>query len=128
MAFKAEDAVEPLNWDFRPYVDAHGTTPEPSDGQVEAMNKALRDATVAVTGEDFDPDDRKVMARIFGKLTDVQLKAMATANLDAIILVTGDCPSRKQIDGLPFRFKQLYMKSLVRDINDPELPATATTS
>lgn len=126
MAFKAENAVEALDWDFRPYVKAHGTTPEPTDDQVQKMNKALRLATIAVTGEDFDPENRAEMARVFGKLTDEQLSAMESANLDAIEIVTNGCPSREQINGLPFRHKRLYIKSLVKDLNDPEGSATAT--
>lgn len=127
MAFKAEGAVEALDWDFRPYVNAHGTTPEPTDEQVRKMNQALREATMAVTGKDIDPTDRVALARIFNKLTDEQLKAMEDANLDAIGIVCGDNPARKQIEGLPYRYKRLYIKSLIQDLNDPEGQATATT-
>lgn len=120
MAFKAETAALALDWDFRPYVKAHGTTPEPTDAQVRKMNAALRASTLAVTGDDFDPDDRAAAARIFAKLTDEQLAAMEESNLDAITVVTGDCPSREQIDQLPFRIKRAYIKSLIQDLNDPE--------
>lgn len=126
MAFNAGQVVESLDFDFRPYVNAHGTIAEPTDDQVRKMNLALRDATLAVTGQDVDPEDRAAMARAFGKLTDEQLRAMEAANVAAIAIVTGTAPAAGDLDGLPFRIKREFIKWLIRELNDPEGSATAT--
>lgn len=120
MSFVASGAVEALDWDFRPYLKAYGTITEPSDDQVKAMNKALRAATVAVTGEDFDPQDRKALVRVFGKLSDEQLAEMEQTNLDAIAIVTGTSPAREDIERLPFRIKRAFLKWLITELNGPE--------
>lgn len=39
--FKATEAVDTLAYDLRPYVDDHGVTPEPSDGQISTFMNAL---------------------------------------------------------------------------------------
>ena len=126
MAFDAGNVVEALDWSWRPYVDLSGTVPEPTDDQVRKMNAALRQASVAVTGEDFDPEDRKALARVFGKLTDAQLKEMEAANLRAVAIVTRDSPSLEQLQAAPPRVKRAFIKWLIRELNDPEGQATAT--
>lgn len=120
MGFNASKVVEELAWDFRPNVDAHGVIPEPSDDQVRRMNAALRENLVKVTGDDFDPKDKAATLRIFGKLSDTQLREMEDANLEAIGIVTGNSPSIDLIQQLPFRHKREFIKWIIRELNDPE--------
>lgn len=127
MAFDAADAVKALDYKFMPYVDAKGVTPEPSDDQIRKMNIKLRSAVTAVTGEEFDPEDRKAVAAAFGKLTEDQLAKIDEHTLDAIVVVTGSQPSRDEIAALPYRIKRKYIASLIGDLNDPEGSATATS-
>lgn len=127
MAFDVGKVVEALDWNWRPYVDLSGTVPEPTDDEVRKMNGALRDATVAITGEDFDPDDRKALGAAFGKLTDDQLKANQAANLAAIAIVTKNSPSLEQLQAAPARLQRAFVTWLMRELNDPEGQATATT-
>lgn len=127
MGFTAETVVEELAWNFKPYVDAKGITPEPSDDTVRKMNTALRDAVKKIAGEDFDPTDRIAAGRIFAKLTDDQLAAMESDNVAAIAIVTGTNPSAEQIDALPHRHKREYIRWMIKELNDPEGKATATS-
>lgn len=41
MGFQAQDAVVALDWDLRPFVDAHGTAPEPSQAKLDAYVKSM---------------------------------------------------------------------------------------
>lgn len=126
MAFDAGKVVEALDWSWRPYVDLSGTVPEPTDDELRKMNAALRDATVAITGEDFDPEDRKALNAAFSKLTDDQLKANQAANLEAVAIVTKNSPSLEQLRKAPARLQREFIKWLMRELNDPEGQATAT--
>lgn len=126
MAFSADRALEALDYDFRPYVKCHGTIAEPSDDQVHAMNAALRDAVVALTGEGFDPEDRAAAAKVFASLTDEQLRAMDAESVNAVAHVTGLNPSPEDIAALPYRIKRAFIGWLTMEINDPEGRTTAT--
>lgn len=39
MGFNAQTLVEPLEYDFRPYVDAHGVIPEPNANQTDEFRR-----------------------------------------------------------------------------------------
>ena len=41
MAFKADEKLEKLDYDFTPYVDLKGTIPEPSTKQVETFQQVM---------------------------------------------------------------------------------------
>lgn len=120
MGFTAADAVEELSWDFRPYYDAHGVTPEPSDVQIRRMNRGLRDAVKTATGSELPEDDQQALVKAFNALSDKQLAAIEEANIDAIVHVTGDCPSKDTLLACPLRIRRLYVRSLIRDLNSPE--------
>jgi hypothetical protein len=126
MAFDAGKVVEALDWSWRPYVDLSGTVPEPTDDEVREMNSRLRAATVKVTGENFDPEDRKALTKAFSKLTDEQLKKMDEDNLAAIAIVTKNSPSLEQLKKCPPRVKGPFIRWLIQELNDPEGRATAT--
>ena len=119
MGFTAADAVEELAWDFRPYLDAHGVTPEPTDEQIRRMNRGMRDAVTKATGIALDDDDQAGLLKAFNALSDKQLAAIEEANIDAIVHVTGDSPSRDTLVACPLRIRRLYMRSLIKDLNDP---------
>lgn len=120
MGFTAADAVEELAWDFRPYLDAHGVTPEPTDEQIRKMNRGLRDAVAKATGLDLADDDQDGLAKAFAALTDKQLAAIDEHNIAAIVHVTGDSPSAEQLRACPARVRRLYIRSLIQDLNSPE--------
>lgn len=120
MGFTAADAVEELAWDFRPYCDAHGVTPEPSDEQIRKMNRGLRDAVRTATGHELPEDDDKALVKAFNALSDKQLAAIEEANIAAVAAVTGDCPSLDTLRACPQRIRRAYVRSLIRDLNSPE--------
>lgn len=120
MAFTAADTVEELAWDFRPYLDAHGVTPEPTDEQIRRMNRGLRDAVRTATGHELPEDDDKTLLKAFNALSDKQLAAIEEANIAALAHVTGDSPSVEQLKACPQRIRRAYLRSLIRDLNSPE--------
>ena len=127
MAFDAGKVVEALDWDLRPYVDAHGTVPEPTDDEIRTMNDRLREITVATVGADFDPTDRTAALKAFASLTAEDVEKFADAQLDAVVVVTKDSPSRETLAGTPPRIRMKFIKWLMQELNDPEGLATATT-
>lgn len=110
MGFNAASAGASLDWDLRPYVDAHGITPEPS-------RKALNDAVKAINE--------------LQKLEDVEDNDEALdEGLAAIAELTQDKPSAAQLrelyDVAPRKFWH-FLGWLIGAMS-PEGGSSATTS
>src|SRR5690242_2324665 len=52
MGFKASNAVDPFDYDLRPYADTSGVIPEPSDAQVREFYAGLGNILEDVLGEE----------------------------------------------------------------------------
>lgn len=112
--FDAAGAVEPLDWNFRPHVDASGTIPEPTDSQVTKLMETLR----LVIGE--QPLER------LSKMSEDEQRAVNDQLLDAVVTVCSSSPSREQIEGLPFRVQRAFFGWLFGSLLDPQLPTAGT--
>lgn len=120
MAFDAGKVVEALDWSFRPFLDISGTVPEPTDDEIRKTNAQLRDITLAVTGEDFDPDDRRAAMTAFAKLSEGDLEKFSEEQIDAMAILTKDSPTREQLAACPPRVRGKFMSWLLTEINSPE--------
>lgn len=120
MAFDAGKVVEALDWSFRPFLDASGTVPEPTDDEIRKTNAQLRDITLAVTGEDFDPDDRRAAMQAFSKLSENDLEKFSDEQIDALAIITKDSPTRDQMAQCPPRVRAKFMNWLLSELNSPE--------
>lgn len=128
--FNAADALEPLEYDFQPYVAAKGTVPEPTDEQVADfygnMGKQLEVALGAERVAGVDLTDPMQVGRLFMSLTVEDHRRMYDANLDLHSAVCGGQPSRDELAALPFRLRQAFY-GMVQGWLRPEASKPATT-
>lgn len=120
MGFTAEGAIAPLDFDFRPFVDAHGVTPEPSAEQLRRFRYQLREVSGAAT------EGAKDVAERLAGMSEEEFAARDEEFLDALAGVTSGAPSREQIAALPARYQQAYTGSLIGDLFNPEASSAAT--
>jgi hypothetical protein len=154
--FKAEEAVPKLEWDFRPYVDAHGVSPEPSGTALFAFQQnynntlqAYRRNAVAKAAvrdrEEKNLGPEEIQAEIdrwaamtwesaieeSARLMDEALGADAADELNTRVAtlvaeLTGDCPNVEQIMALPGRVRSVYFGWFVGQVSDPEALTAGT--
>lgn len=124
-AFRASEALEALEYDFTPHVDAHGIIPEPSSGQVEEMFDQLR-GIVADLGLAYSHSPEENIAALANAPEDA-LSTVNTRMLAALHVVCGDTPSRGQLEALPHRLRQAFMGWLFAQLGDPQSFSVATT-
>jgi hypothetical protein len=125
MGFSASGAVIELAWDLRPYVDAHGVAPEPS----QAKLNAYADAMAGVFGDlglDLKPTateaelNEAVEARFAAELegasmVDARKKIEALNELvrkrrvAASVAVCAGKPTAKQVSDLPPRVRDAFL-------------------
>lgn len=125
--FSAEEAVERLEYDFRPHVDAYGTIPEPSREELdefwEHRRQILEDAGVSFAElESFDPLDpksRRAIIEAFAKVPEDKRKAMTPAALDNVATLTKGQPSREELDALPGRIQDAFIGWLMGMLSNP---------
>jgi hypothetical protein len=150
MGFKAEEATSKLEWDFRPYLDAHGVSPEPSGTALWVfqqnwtnISNAARRTAVSRAAMLDQQDKEKSKDEIAAELADwaamdweQAVKATGDlmsglygeVNLDELHgrlaaqadSVTGGCPSQEQIMGLPGRVRAAYLGWFAGELTDPE--------
>jgi hypothetical protein len=145
MGFKAADAVKALDYDFRPFVDAHGVIPEPSTDRVERFFKDLRQMAnevrslmgVAEKVQDGEISDQDA-ADVVASMDDSTIANMQEHLIDAVAgLCGGDrddegnwikdgTPTREQIAELPYRVLATFNAWIGGELR-PEQPKPATT-
>ena len=127
--FNAKDAVEPLEFDFAPFVEAKGVVPEPTDEQVAEFYGNLGDQLKIALGEervkDLDLTDPLQVGKLFMSLTVEDHRKMYDANLDLHAAVCSGEPSREQLEALPFRLRQAFY-GMVQGWLRPEASKPAT--
>lgn len=110
--FKATEAVEPLDYDMRPYDDAQGTVPEPSNSLVAEFYSKLGKTLEEALGEDRTADvDMTVpeeVGKLFMTLGAEDHEAMYEQLLDLYAKVCGGSPSRDTLAALPYRLRQAF--------------------
>lgn len=122
--FDASTAVDPLDYNFNPYVDFSGTIPEPSEAAIDQYRDELM-ALFHTLG--LDPEVIKSgriplerMDELLKKGADVQKATVASVSR-----LTG-IPADK-IDALPFRVKARFMGWITGSFTSGEAAAPATT-
>lgn len=122
--FNAGSVVEPLDYDFNPYIKAEGVIKEPTDKQIGGLLASIKDLGKKITAD----------AGIDGLNTEDPFAVMlALENLDPDVFVTvmGDMaatfselcsghPTKTQILGLPLRVRMGFYTWLMSEVINPE--------
>lgn len=142
MGFKAEWVAEPLDYDFRPYVDVEGTIPEPSTKLVDQFRRRwdalMRAAEQAVENrKDATPDGPEfaegkplkdlldVWATYDGD-SDPAVEQLNVAIVKLIAFVCQNKPTVAQISKLPNRQRRAFIAFVRAEMLDPKLHSGAT--
>ena len=124
MAFDASKAGIPkLDYDFRPFVNASGTTPEPSEDMVYDFQFAVKDAAKILGRDEFDPNDQAQVMQFMNSLTRDDMKKINQTIFEALSKLTQGRPSLEDMLSLSatsYRHGQAYMGSLMGDVMDPK--------
>jgi hypothetical protein len=123
MAFKANTTVHALDYDFRPHVDAVGTTPEPSDKAVRHFLYEIQKLMEKMP----DTEDPNFIDR-FREMSEEDFDALADQVLDLVAEITQGSPTRDEIAALPHRIQRAYINWLRKELTDPEVPSAATNT
>lgn len=126
--FTAAGVVEALDWDFRPYVNAAGTSAEPTDDQIAAFFAELRKITaearrqIDATGKAVDDlvaaDDPNAA---IAALDDVETVTSLHKRLaETYAALCSGSPSQEEVLGLPMRVRTLYYQWLQKEVTSPE--------
>jgi hypothetical protein len=121
--FKAEGVVEALDYDLRPYVQAHGTIPEPTDRQIAAFMAGVK-ATFKEAQKDLpDGIDLEDPVSMLGALDDldpdVQINAMNKLS-GVYAELCSNTPTGEQISQLPMRIRTIFFNWLQQEVMAPE--------
>lgn len=130
--FNAADAVEPLEYEFRPYSEAKGVVPEPTDDQVAEFYANLGKTLENALGDDdrlqgVDLTDPTQVGRLFLTLTADDHKKMSKSLLELHAAVCGGQPSLEELEVLPYRLRQAFYGALQGWLR-PEASKPATNS
>lgn len=155
MGFDAKEAVPALDWDFRPYVEASGTTPEPSNQEivrymtrVRSIIEAARRTAMAqiedeterakkMTEEELDAvrarwagvgwkEGVEILEAEIPLDASAQGQEMVRAMAENVEKMSKGSPTADQIMGLPGRIRSQYLGWLTGQLTDPESQAVGT--
>ncbi len=103
MGFTASEQVEPLTYDFRPYLDMAGTAPEPTGEQISAYRKSLVAAFDAIGLDSFDLSNLG-MAEVGGLI-----EKSESLELDLLAASEALCSfAPGTLTPLPYRIRQAF--------------------
>ena len=122
------DASQPeivsLDYDFRPYVNASGTTPEPSEDLIYEFQSAVRDNAKLLGREgEIDPKDPESFNRFMRTLSKEDRRKLNEEQFKALAKLTQGRPSLEDMLALSKkapRHAQAYMVSIVNDVLNPK--------
>lgn len=121
--FKAEGVVEALDFDLRPFVQAHGTIPEPTDRQIAAFMAGVKDTFQAAQKDLPEGVDLEDPVSMLGALDDldpeIQIRAMNKLN-EVYAELCSDTPTAEQIGQLPMRIRTVFFNWLQQEVMAPE--------
>lgn len=118
--FKAEGVVEALDYDFRPYVNAQGTIPEPTDKQITTFMVGLKKTYEDAKGEvPEDADLSDPIAALDSLDPEAQMAGLTHLNGIYAELCSGT-PSAEQISQLPLRVRGIFFAWLQGEVMAPE--------
>lgn len=114
--FNAKDALDPFDYDLRPYADEKGTIPEPSDAAAldfyEGLTDALESALGAERLEGVNLRDADERAQLMSELSREDMEKMQGVMLDLHAGVCNGHPTREGLEALPYRLKQAFYGAL----------------
>jgi hypothetical protein len=129
MPFVAETAVQPLDYNFRPYLQVDGTTPEPSDKEIRRFQlRIAASAKKAMGDRRIDTSDPNKVVDFVLNMSEDDYGLVNDEMVAATAELTKGMPTREQIEALPGRIQRAYILSLQEDLTNPEpvRPATST--
>lgn len=121
------DASKPqivqLDYDFRPYVNASGRTPEPTEDMIYDFQVKIRDTAKLLGRDDIDPDDRVATVKFLRSLSKDDMKKVNQEIFTALAELTQGRPSFDDMMSLntqAYRLGQAYVGSLMGDLLNPK--------
>lgn len=140
MGFEAAQAVVALDWDLRPYVEASGTIPEPSQAKLDAYATAMLgvfsemglDLPATASEDDIEQalTERLTQGKSLTELgPEVQRmhEAIRKRRIAAASKVCGGHPTVTQITQLPPRVREAFLGWVAGFAADPTLPQSVTS-
>jgi|SRR5215472_11983435 len=132
--FNASSAVEPLDYDFNPFVDSKGTVPEPSAEQINDYRRAIMSIfqEMVPEGMDAEPTDNGTrstteMVRRVTEFLGTDRTEMQEKILHTLADVCSNTPSFDELSALPYRHQQAFAGWISGVFLLPSLPTPATT-
>lgn len=124
--FNIADELEDLTYDFRPYVDAHGVVPEPTETMIKNFRKAMRknigDHLEKIATEE-DPKKKQELVKAAvqdGSISEESMDKKIDAMYAAVARVCQNEPSYDQIKGLPWRGQRVFVGWVIGKLLSPE--------
>jgi len=126
MAFDASKTVSALEYNFAPFQDVKGCTPEPSTDAVRHFLYETGRLADEAVGGGTEGDSDEAIAEKIRTMTEEDYTAIAEEILDLTAELTQGEPSRDEIAALPHRIQRAYMAWLRKELTDPEAPSAGT--
>lgn len=131
MKFEAAHVVEPLEYDFRPYVDVHGSIDEPMDAAINKFSVAWRKEIIAAAKEvGGDPEAIAKMSQTeyletLEKIDPEKTQATIRRQAELFSQLCGGRPSPAQLMHLPPRVRLRFFRWLNDEVLNPEVETGA---
>lgn len=122
-SFDVEDELDVIHYNFKPYVDAEGEIPEPSDTEIENFRKTmlkLFNPVVSKAGGNLTEENLREIAT---KLNDSELEETSHIQdklLRAIAKLCSNQPSYVQLKKLPWRGQKKFIGWIMGIYLDPK--------
>lgn len=129
MGFDASKAIEKLDYDFRPYVNASGTTPEPSSSQMTDFQFAIKAMAEKTEGVGIKAEDQEALLGFVQDMSREDVESMDEELIDALTALTTGRPSKedlKELQEKSFRHFRAYCGWLMGEIMSPEASSAVT--
>lgn len=119
-----------LRYDFKTFGGIQGIVPDPSDEQIEAFMRGMREMAKKYGGdEDLDVDNLSA-EQLQDLLEDDSNLRITEAQQEIAELtseLTSGSPNKEQLLALPFRVRQGFLRWLQTKLMDPEANAAGST-
>lgn len=122
-AFNAATVVEALDWDFRPYVKAHGTVDEPTDAQINAFLDATKALMGSITGRLPEDIDTGNPVAVLAAVDDLDVAVVNDFHQQLAMTFSALCsgtPTPEMLLGLPMRIRNIFYGWLRQEVMSPE--------
>lgn len=123
--FTAQGVVDPLDYDFNPYVKARGVIPEPTDNQIAEFLRDIRDIIKSaekegMTADDLPADDPASLLQALDDMDPDAVVKLMESMCEAYSKLCSGTPTAKQIHDLPMRVRQVFFNWLQGEVMAPE--------